>query len=195
MSRITKINCPNCGASLDIPQNGQKLLFCPYCATSLEYDDTDLRVQIDKNVEKVTHKVDYAKIAELEYKDREDKRAIKVTVITILCCILVFLIILATEYGPNFIRDMGDKSKATTLSEQGFICPGKSAEDFEGEDVKSVTKQLESVGFTNIDKVSTGGGLAVWSWGDVTEVMIDGQNDFGAYAYFPPDAPIVITYK
>lgn len=68
-------------------------------------------------------------------------------------------------------------------------------DDFEGDKIKSVVKQLESVGFTNIEKVAVGGGIAVWSWGDVTEVMIDGKTDFGAYAFFPPDAPIVITYK
>lgn len=90
---------------------------------------------------------------------------------------------------------MSDKSKATSLSEQGYVSPGKSAEDFEGDKVNAVVKQLKSVGFTDIEKVSVGGGLAVWDWGKVTEIMIDGDNDFGAYAYFPPDAPVVVSYK
>ena len=195
MSRIMKIECPNCGANIDVPKNGQRIVFCPYCATSLDYDDTDLRLTIDESVEKVTHKIDYAKLAEIEYKERKEKRDNKIILLGILALLLPGTIIGTWPYITRFLRDTADKSKVTALSEQGFICPGKSAEDFEGEKADSVVKQLESVGFTNIEKVAVGGGIAIWSWGDVKEVMIDGQNDFGAYAYFPPNAPIVVTYK
>lgn len=110
-------------------------------------------------------------------------------------CVIGLVIVGLIEFIPNFIRDTKDKASAKTYIEQGYICPGKSAEDFKEEKVKSVVKQLKSVGFINIEKVAVGGGLAVWDWGEVTEVMIDGDNNFGAYAYFSPDAPIVVSYK
>ena len=195
MSKVTKLECPNCGAGLPAPDGDNSLLYCPYCATPLNYDRYDATFKIDKKVEKVTHKIDHAKIAELEYQERKEKRENKELLIIFLALLAPALIYGLWYFGTHFVRDTVDKSKAASLSEQGYVCPGKSAEDFEGEKVKSVVKQLKSVGFTNIEKVATGGGLAVWDWGEVTEVMIDGENNFGAYAYFPPDASIVVTYK
>lgn len=73
MSKVTKLECPNCGAGLPAPEEGNSLICCPYCATPLNYDKHDASFKIDKKVEKVTHKIDHAKLAEIAYKERKDK--------------------------------------------------------------------------------------------------------------------------
>lgn len=69
MGTVTSLTCPNCGADLSIPENGQKQYFCPYCGTTIEYDDGAINININKHVTKEKHTIDYAKLAELEYKD------------------------------------------------------------------------------------------------------------------------------
>ena len=74
MGRIKSMQCSNCGAGITPPEKGQKIMIYPYCATPLEYDDGDTNININKRINKVKHTFDHAKMAEWEYKDREDKR-------------------------------------------------------------------------------------------------------------------------
>ena len=191
MGKISAMKCPNCGGSLAIPKNGEKMFFCPHCDYELEYNNGDVNIKINKLISKERHTIDHAMIAELEYKDREDRRVWKAVAVYF----IVLGIMVAGMYLPNYLRDIKDKFNSKSYIEKGYVCPGKSAEDFKGDKEKMVVKQLESVGFTNIETVAVGGGLAIWNWGKVTEVMIDGNTNYGAYAYFPPDAPIVVAYK
>ena len=137
MSKVTKLECPNCGAGLPAPEEGNSLICCPYCATPLNYDKHDASYRIDKKVEKVTHKIDHAKLAEIEYKERKEKADNRFLAWFFIICGIAFGIMCLYEYGPHLIRDVSDKSKATSLSEQGYVNPGESAEDFEGEKVNA----------------------------------------------------------
>lgn len=195
MGMITALKCPECGANISLPDEEKRLLFCPYCGTELEYDDGDIDITINHNLNEEVHFVDHAQIAELKFKEKQEKTSNIAAIICLVIAAIPFIIYGLWYFNGHVIRDLRDKSAASSYIEQGYVCPGKSAEEFVGDKAKSVIKQLKSVGFTNIQKVATGAGLAIWDAGKVTEVMIDGDTKFGAFAYFPPDAPIVVTYK
>lgn len=109
--------------------------------------------------------------------------------------IIVPLLLLALIGLLGSIGDIAHTMRENAYIDQGYISPGKSARDYIGENQKSVIAQLKSVGFTNIEKTAIGAGLALWDMGKVTDIMIDGNNHFGAHAYFHPDSKIHVTYK
>lgn len=128
-----------------------------------------------------------------QYQERKDKKERNVGIIMICVAILAYLLL---PFGPvyRFIEKEIEKRNAISYIEKGYITPGKSAYDFRGEYYGSVVAQLESVGFKNIKKISSGGIFAVWAWNEVTDIMIDGNNHFEANAYFPPEADVIVTY-
>lgn len=67
--KIYQLNCPACGATVEIEQD-KKSLFCKYCGNQIHIDDGVERVEIIKNIN--YHKVytDEAKIKEQERKEK-----------------------------------------------------------------------------------------------------------------------------
>lgn len=199
MARITPITCPNCSAN--IKPDKDKIFYCPYCGSALEYDDgsTDININynhrinktINKNIRitktKRTEQVDYAKIAEAE----SEKRLYKALIIAM----ILFAGLMAAIYVPFFVSNYMHEKAAPALEAQGLVAPGKANDSFRGENYKVVMQQLKDAGFTNIETIELGVGIDKWNKEKVDSVSINGKTDYHKLDYFDPDTPVLISYK
>jgi rRNA maturation endonuclease Nob1 len=79
---------------------------------------------------------------------------------------------------------------------EGRILVGVNPSDLIGQDYKSVVRQLQKKGFTNIRDVADDGLITGWlhSDGEVKEVRIGGKTDFTEKSRYIFDVEIVVTY-
>lgn len=185
MGKLTPLVCPNCHAALDI-KGSNRILFCPFCGTSIDYDDGSINVNINANIHKINEKIDHTKIAELKHEDNESKRLV---ILATLCFAIAIITLIVSTIHTNI-----KKSEATQYISQGLVSPGEDNHYFKGKNKNAVIKRLEDCGFTNIDTVVVGT-MAIWNAGDVTEVSINGRTDYSEWDYFDPDVPVTVSYK
>ncbi len=72
----------------------------------------------------------------------------------------------------------------------------ESAADFKGDDYQDVKTRLQDAGFTSIETTAIPDLITGWLTkdGEVEEVSVNGETDFGAGSEFSKDATIVIRY-
>ena len=46
---LKSLNCPNCGASVQIP-DGKNLFFCTYCGSQIQIDDGRITIDLNANI-------------------------------------------------------------------------------------------------------------------------------------------------
>lgn len=183
MSKVTELNCPKCGASLE-PTPGQHTVVCKYCGDVFDYDDGSQTININHSYS------DEAEIA-------------KVSLATSLIHLLIALISAYRKQIAIILLVLGafilvgtviTNTRDQQFEAQGLVSAGVSSRSFIGKNYKTVVQRLKDRGFKKIKKIAVGGGLAVWDWGKVTEVTINGVS-FGAHDYFDPKVPVVVSYK
>ena len=183
MSTVTKLTCPECGATLT-PNPVQHIASCEYCGEIFDYDDGGQAININHTY------TDEAEVA-------------KVSLITSLISLMIGLFSLHYRkiaialllLGALFLAGtIVTNSRDQQFEAQGLISAGVSSRSFIGKNYKTVIQRLKDRGFKKIKKIAVGGGLAVWNWGKVTEVTINGVS-FGAHDYFDPNASVLVSYK
>lgn len=187
-SKVIQLTCPKCGAALAV-EPGSKLLHCQFCGAAFKYEDNTKRTEKYVTIKHTT--VDQNRMAELARSER------------VLASIIrfykshykrwLFFIIAALFIGGVYsvIIDV----QSTKYEAQGMVSPGASSASFIGQDYKQVYQKFKDRGFKKVKKLRLGGGLAVWDWGEVVEVTIDGLSGFSAHDYYDPNASVLISYK
>lgn len=123
------------------------------------------------------------RLKELEYEDRQQKRAVKVLAVIVALSVLVGVVV----WISSAIHKGVSESK-------GMITAGNHY-DYEEENYEAVVKQFEEMGFKNIVTVDLDdSGIAFWNNGKVESVSIDGDDDFEETDYFYPDDKVIIKY-
>ena len=103
------------------------------------------------------------------------------------------LVIAALSYSLH--KDAREEAKRIQSEiKSGKITAG-NYENYDDEDYKAVKKQLEALGFTNIELIDLDdSGVLFWNNGDVEAISIDGKYNFTSKDYFYPDAKVIIEY-
>lgn len=99
---LVKINCPNCGAVISLPENS-KFGYCEFCNSQLRFDDGSRqyrvadrseieRILLSKNKRDLTSQIDRSN---LEYETESDLSVQKWTILVIVFHALFVLLLLA----------------------------------------------------------------------------------------------------
>lgn len=168
MIKLIKLQCPNCGASLDV-DSSLKTCFCQYCGT---------KILIHNENEKIIRKVDEAKIrqAELEH-DLEVRRMDK------------------AQEDAEIQRDiaMAQAQGEQNVRERVVLDLGNIQE----QDCSYIVSSLEMSGFTHISaKNLHDGKRRLFSGGNlnkVEKITLNGKPPKRGTLY-PQDVPVIITY-
>ena len=194
--RMYQLNCPSCGATVEIEQD-RKSMFCTYCGNQIHVDDGIKRVEITKNINHHKTYTDEAKIREnerkeriqlkqMEYEDKEKKRNDKVV---FLCIGLLMLIALFPFGMARYYEEAGKP-------DEDEICIPFSSNDLEGENFELVISDLKNAGFSDIT-TKTQADLVIGiitKEGTVESVSINGDSAFDEDDIFPEDSKIVVIY-
>ncbi|MCR5111601.1 MAG: hypothetical protein K6B38_11975 [Ruminococcus sp.] len=120
---LVKINCPNCGAVISLPENS-KFGYCEFCNSQLRFDDGSRqyrvadrseieRILLSKNKRDLTSQIDRSN---LEYETESDLSVQKWTILVIVFHALFVLLSVAT----CMFRSVEARLIATTI---GIIMP------------------------------------------------------------------------
>lgn len=184
--KVIQLQCPSCGANLEIDK---KRAFCPYCGTKLLIDDESLNINVtytkrDEARIKENESKEKIHLTKLNYKERAEKRNIK---IALLCGIgIPVFIIISTLLGFTINKGVA--------KQQGKISAGYY-KDYVGQNYEAVVTQMEELGFNNIVTVDLeDSGLAFWNNNTVESISIDGNSAFESINYFYSDDKVIITH-
>lgn len=187
--QLTRLNCPNCDAPLEIDMDAMKA-YCPYCGQKLMFD-TDQIGQLFAAREKTKQEQERTKRIEIQekYKERKEKRKIKLYV----AAVIGYLVIMFLPVGVLFFSEtIEDYSHV----KNGEVQVSASAKDLEKEDYRNVVQRLQSDGFETIELIKEDdlilGILA--KEGQVESVAINGDSEFLENEWFPADAVVRVTY-
>lgn len=186
--KFIKLKCPSCNASLEI---NESIVFCKYCGAKLLLDDEAKNVnftyrKIDEARIKENERKENIKLKELEYQEKEKEREhkqqkgalIALCSIMAVCFIVLAILLVLNKPNENEIRMVA------------------SAEEYKGDNYEQVAKELENLGFTNIEFIAQEDlvlGL-INKDGSIERISINGNFKFDDYDYFPKDAEVLITY-
>lgn len=180
--KVYKIDCPACGAKIDVKED-QQSLYCSYCGRKIYVDDETRHVEIKSHKiytdEAKVKESDY-KIKKLEYEEREEKRTLKTLLV-------IFLIV------PAFIALLVFIFTSPKANE---IKMPMSAASYKGENYEVVVKELKNIGFKNIEALPQKDLVTGWitSDGSVEKISINGDSDFESGAIFSKSAKVIVTY-
>ncbi len=184
--RVETINCPYCGASLEVDIQDRESVFCNYCGKQiLLYDDSvkTKNVNVKKEINIQKRIVNDAEVIRARAEEKENKNAMVVLAIVF----GVLLLISALGIGIPSLINATNKSAGNLNA--GYY------KDLIGEDYKSVQAHFESAGFTNIELIDLNdSGLAFWKDGEVEIISVGGNTTFESLDWFAPDTKVVISY-
>ena len=185
--KLTNINCPNCGGTINADISKQKIIFCTYCGQHLEVDNGvretvhTKNVNINKSVSIHKRYTNDADILREENKIKQLKHENRVGCLCIGLILLVFLGIFIMS-SPETVGKLTGKISAGYHS------------DLEGENYRYVKSTLEAAGFTNIELIDLNDQGLFKKDGEVTSVSVGGNTSFDSWDFFEKNAKIVITY-
>ena len=67
---LKSLNCPNCGAFVQIPDGVERFL-CPYCHSQFQIDDGKITIDLNANINLNHQYTDVARMRELELREEE----------------------------------------------------------------------------------------------------------------------------
>ena len=67
---LKSLNCPNCGASVQIPDGVEKF-FCTYCGSQIQIDDGKITIDLNANINLNHQYSDLARLKELELQEKQ----------------------------------------------------------------------------------------------------------------------------
>lgn len=217
MINLIKLQCPNCGANLEVKEDAKKC-YCMYCATPIliqndnEYyihhiDDTRIKeAEAQKEIVKAKLEEDRLLNERLTSEQQERKKKVRTMQIATAIATLVLTVPIAIAVQERaalvavpiiglvlIFMIIPEAEKKNILKEQGLVIfPKTSLID---SSYSTVNHQLESIGFVNITCESLHDvkfGLSSKK-DKVTKILIDGENPIRGKAY-PLTSPIVIYY-
>lgn len=193
-----QLECPSCGAAINAENIDQKkAVYCTYCGRLILLDDEVKRVEVKyhktyTNEARVKESEAKERIREkeLEYKERENKRNYWKELLAPLISIGAILLFFAfwSLIPSIFLKE--DKLDENELKISA------DAESYHGENYEQVVRELEDMGFTNVDTMRQEDLVLGWLTkdGEVAKVSINGDTDFAEGDVFPKDANVVVTY-
>lgn len=187
--KLTQLNCPSCGAGIDMDIKGKNSLFCPFCGNQFAIDDGE--VVITKNINIHNRFTNDAAVEKERRKDRQNEREHKEYKWTMIGLAL-FIILDFAFLGFMGIKDEWSEKKSINA---GQIKVGQSSSDMEGKNYQVVIEQLESAGFTNISSIDLDdAGWLTNKEDTIDSITINGDGSFSSSDYFDPDSKIIISY-
>lgn len=210
--KMVKVECPSCGAMLDIEED-RKMAFCTYCGT---------KVLIDNDNEYTYRHVDEARIYEAETdryvrmeKVRENRRReeaeyrikkYKLIGIAALVGFGVLFITIGFSFDINGLA-MGGIWMLLGAMYIGIFSMDKngknrikipdSVKSYSGKDYAAVKEILKSAGFKNVVCVPLNDLTKAGFFskpGRIQSIVIDGEDIDEGHTFYEPDANIVISY-
>lgn len=215
MMNMIKLQCPGCGATLEVDDSRQ-YCFCSYCGT---------KIRVQNENEYIYRRIDEAEVAhaetdrmirlrELEMEARE-KKADNIKLIGLVASVAILLVIgmigfavdnagmgyctmfamLVGAYGFIYYRDKREAYTAKSNIRSGKIklTDGNS---LKGKNVEYVRNMLMAAGFDNIQLVPMNdltNSLFIKP-GRVKTVIINGKEEFDSEEWFPKSAVVTIIY-
>ncbi len=207
--KIISTTCPQCGAKFEVDETNEKMT-CDYCGTQFivteRFSNADVpfgtwgantpkkeekKNALDSVFDFVKHQQNRAdeenKRLEEERKASEEKTKAHMkkfwwayALAAVACFGLLFFMLVQEESNQN--------PNEITIS--------TAAADFKGQHYEDVVTQLELAGFTNIETAAIEDLVTGWLTddGEVENVVINGDSEFGMNDRFLPDAQIVVRY-
>ena len=186
-----QLECPSCGAKVNAENIEQrKEIHCIYCGNLIRLDDEVKRVEINiqktyTNEARIKDSEVKERIAasELRYKEREQWRRYTASFGALLLSVAILAVCALFLY--KLIIPEEDEVRLTA-----------NAKSYIGENYEQVVRELEDMGFTNVDTMRQEDLIVGWFTkdGEVAKVSINGDTDFEAWEIFPKDTNVVVTY-
>lgn len=183
---VSKIPCPTCGAELDI--QGREAV-CLSCGGKVLINDGNINVnhtykKIDEARIKENERKREIRLKELENEQKDKKRNIKVAISVV--SILIIILLISIGMGIQYTKTKQDNQIVLCFSDN----------DLKGDNYEQVIKELEYLGFINIETAEQKDLVTGWitKFGEVARVSINGDSDFDEGDIFPKDAKVLVIY-
>lgn len=217
---MRKLECPGCGANLELKEGNRDFAFCEFCGAKITFDDfrSTHRV-VDEARLKEAETEQMIKLKQLEWAEKQEAEnarkkqlKIKITVILGIICAVSFLIVVVTNSefflfvgGLVFLAGFfilhsdyfqSNRNEGNSIADIGKIRVPDDIAGFIDENYEVVKSVLNSAGFTNIkciplNDLTTG---LLNKPGTVDSITIDGIKVFRGGQTYPPHAEVIITY-
>lgn len=187
--RIQVLYCPNCKSTLQVDTDKREFVYCPYCNSQLWLDNGKQEFTHNKNITYTKRIINEEKILKHKLKREKEKEDDKIfaRLLIALAAVIVlsFGFLTWSEYDSN-------KKEQIAIS-SGKICAGAES-DYTGKKYKAVVKELELIGFTNIETVDLQDSVLFFKKNNtVDSVKVNGRA-ISSSDYFDPDTLIVVSY-
>lgn len=182
--QIDKLECPACGAAINISIEGRKAIFCPYCGSQFSIDDGNREFKFTYNENK--RYTDDAAVERERRKDRQNAREHMESKWYYMLIVFLFLLMVVVGVYSDHREDKMAKS--------GKIQTGQPSSYYKGKNYESVVEQLEEIGFTNVKAIDMDDAGFFNKEDSIDSITIGGDAQFTASDYFDADEKIVITY-
>ena len=176
--KLIKVKCENCGADLEVNKELNECV-CNYCGAKTIIDDETKKVEITKNINYKKMYTDEAKLKKIENEEKENKRTFAFLIIYLLGMVIL-LIVIFLSFKP--------KSDEIALP--------VNEKDYRGRPYEQVVKDLESIGFENVETYPKKD-ITIELFtkdGQVESVTINGKANFEKGEYMKKNARVLVTY-
>ena len=217
---MRKLECPGCGANLELKEDNRDFAFCEYCGAKITFDDfrsthhyVDEARLVEAETEQMVKKkqIEWAEKQEQENKEKRSLK-IKLTIIFVAVCLVSFLIAIPTNSlffyslaGISMLVGMFvlesdyfdlNKDISNPISDVGKIRVPDEISGYWNKNYIVIKSMFKKASFTNINCVPLNDlttGLLVKP-GTVSSITIDGTSVTSGGAAFLPGAEVIITY-
>lgn len=217
---MRKLECPSCGANLELKEDNRDFAFCEFCGAKIMLDDyRSTHHIVDEARLKEAETEQMIKLKQLEWAEKHEeenarKRQLK-TKITIVLAIVAgcsFLLAFTTDlmffyyvlaivfFGGIFILENDyfdiDEKNESAVADIGKIKMPEEIDEYWTESYIVIKNAFKRAGFTNIkciplNDLSTG---LLTKPNTVSSITIDGTPYDGERMAYSPHAEIIITY-
>ena len=201
MNTVSAMICPVCKGQLELDPNSSnnsvQYLRCPSCGTYVAVTNENVKTNIiNKTIRMTKENIDHTKIAKYEYLKYRDQYGWKLMgklwkLIGKFCLVLILFFILSILLISQI--DKNEKKHIKIAQEQGLICATNS-DNYKGKHYKEVEKQLEDMGFKNIETLKLHDAESDEERNKIVSVSINGRTSFKYSDYFNPEDSVLITY-
>jgi DNA-directed RNA polymerase subunit RPC12/RpoP len=213
--KVISIKCPECGASLSV-ESTREFLFCQYCGTKVMLNNENEHIYrtIDEAGIKQAETDRMVKMRQLDMEEKANKTR-KILIIAWLAATATLIILGIIGFsiensglefcmlmsmavgvcGLGFIMNRNNNNKATIVGANEVLISSAMADYFE-KNYSSLELLYKGAGFENVTSVPLKD-LSVFTRrrsGQVEEVTINGNSNFGEGDVYPKSASVVITY-
>ncbi|MBO6206786.1 MAG: hypothetical protein J6O73_07590 [Lachnospiraceae bacterium] len=200
--KLEQLNCPACGAGIDMDLQGRKAVFCPFCGNQFAVDDGERvytkNINIRKDIKIHERYTNDAALEKERRKDKESEREHKEFKLTIAAAVIILLASYGNLNADTRKREQEERERREAEQvaiDAGMVRPGQNDQDMVGKNYQVVMEQLKSAGFSDITLIDMDdAGLLKNKKDTVESVTIGGKASFRASDFFEPDAKIVISY-